>query len=317
MDRPCQGCGAAPTELGRNLAINWRRLRKARVCRAAPPSAAGLTGRGATTVVPGCGTWPTYATSTRRCRRWKANLTHRTRVEEIRRESSMLSTLDPDLGTWVTRRTASRPFAALGAQRRSRIWCTRGCGVGDRSRARSDRARPCRPARRTGCSAHRGEVWLRLADDSRSGQYHLPERSARAGPARADGFGGVALVVSRWVASARGDGHVSNRRLRSRLRGHGLPFCAATNGRHLHAVSNREACAASLTHAPASRSASAFGVRTLPIGPGALLTVLCGFAIRLCFDGFLISRGRVFTLRIVSERWPGRCRARKYRSSEG
>ena len=80
----------------------------------------------------------------------------------------------------VRRPTASRPCDARGAQSLSRTWCTRACDVGDRIHARSDPARPCRPARRRECSAHRDEVPLQLANDSRSLDYALRERSAHA-----------------------------------------------------------------------------------------------------------------------------------------
>jgi hypothetical protein len=62
----------------------------------------------------------------------------------------------------------------------SRTWRTPAYDVADRIPARSDPARPCRPARCKERSAHPDEVPLRRADDSRYPEYALPETSAHA-----------------------------------------------------------------------------------------------------------------------------------------
>jgi hypothetical protein len=62
----------------------------------------------------------------------------------------------------------------------SRTWYTPAYDVADRILARSDPARPCRPARCKERNSHPGEVPLRRADDSRYPEYALPETSAHA-----------------------------------------------------------------------------------------------------------------------------------------
>jgi hypothetical protein len=67
----------------------------------------------------------------------------------------------------------------------SRTWRTPAYDVADRIPARSDPARPCRPARCTDRNAHPDEVPLRRADDSRYPEYALPKRQHMRGLRRA------------------------------------------------------------------------------------------------------------------------------------
>jgi hypothetical protein len=101
------------------------------------------------------------------------------------------------IGSWVTveiplGKAATEPAQAMfhhspncfsatavdGVGESSRTWRTPAYDVADRIPARSDPARPCRRARCTEGSAHRNEVPLRRADDSRYPEYALPQGSA-------------------------------------------------------------------------------------------------------------------------------------------